>query len=26
VPPNNVDIVREAYDAVNLGDLDMAVP
>jgi ketosteroid isomerase-like protein len=25
VPPNNVDIVREAYDAVNLGDLDMAV-
>ena len=25
MPPNNVDIVREAYDAVNLGDLDMAV-
>jgi ketosteroid isomerase-like protein len=25
VPPNNVDIVRKAYDAVNLGDLDMAV-
>jgi ketosteroid isomerase-like protein len=25
VPPNNVDIVREAYDAVNQGDLDMAV-
>jgi len=26
VPPNNVDIVREAYDAVNLGDLTMDVP
>lgn len=25
MPPNNVDIVREAYDAVNRGDLDMAV-
>jgi ketosteroid isomerase-like protein len=25
VPPNNVDIVREAYDAVNRGELDMAV-
>ena len=25
MPPNNVDIVRKAYDAVNLGDLDMAV-
>lgn len=25
MPPNNVDLVREAYDAVNRGDLDMAV-
>ena len=25
MPPNNVNIVREAYDAVNRGDLDMAV-